>query len=209
MLKEFRERYPECDPVLTVGDTAEVLAMLREYRVAMGVVGELSGVRDGEFVSTQIAADELRLSTGAAHPLRTVEEIEPAHLREVTLLARERGSSTRAGADRLLGDLAVHFRRVVEVASAEAIKEAVIADLGVAVLSSWATRREEEQGLLYPVADRRLRMARRFYMVRRADRTLRGAAEAFWSAAARLEVMPSTPAAARRRASSGESTVQT
>jgi DNA-binding transcriptional LysR family regulator len=80
----------------------------------------------------------------------------------------------------LLGNLLPAFGRVTEVSSAEAIKEAVVAGLGVAVLSSWATRREEAVGLLRPARDVRLRRERPFYLIRRADRPPVGAALALW-----------------------------
>jgi DNA-binding transcriptional LysR family regulator len=50
----------------------------------------------------------------------------------------------------------------------------------VAVLSSWATRREEATGLLRPVRDVRLRRERPFYLIRRADRPPVGVARALW-----------------------------
>jgi DNA-binding transcriptional LysR family regulator len=96
------------------------------------------------------------------------------------LLLREPGSSTRAGAQSLLGELLKSFERIVEVPSPEAIKQAVIAGLGVAVLSSWATRLEEGAGLLQPVRDQRLRQARRFFLIKRQDRTLTGSAAVLW-----------------------------
>jgi DNA-binding transcriptional LysR family regulator len=90
------------------------------------------------------------------------------------------GISTRAGAEALLGGLLPRFRRVVECASTEAIKQMVGAGLGVAILSSWATRLEEAAGLLRPAHDARFRQQRGFYIVRRADRPMPGIVEAFW-----------------------------
>jgi DNA-binding transcriptional LysR family regulator len=58
--------------------------------------------------------------------------------------------------------------------------QAVVSGLGVAVLSSWATRLEEQAGLLQPVRDPLLRQSRRFFLVKRKDRALIGAAAALW-----------------------------
>ncbi|HZO86694.1 MAG TPA: LysR family transcriptional regulator [Chthonomonadaceae bacterium] len=182
LLRRFKERYPEAEPTLMLGDSAQVLAWLYDYQVALGVLGEMPKMAaEGELRHERIGEDELRLTTAPDNPLCQVEKIAEEHLGNQSLFLREKGSSTRAGAEKLLGDWLEKFDRVVEVTSAEAIKEAVIAGLGIAVLSSLATRREEAGGLLGPVRDVRFRQKRSLYLVCRADRPPVGAAEALWT----------------------------
>jgi DNA-binding transcriptional LysR family regulator len=130
--------------------------------------------------SVEIGSDRLQLVAAAGDALCRVKQVRPEHLRGRTLLLREQGSSTRAGAESLLGDRLKEFGRVVEVPSTEAIKQAVASGLGVAVLSSWATRLEEAAGMLQPVRDPFLRHSRRFFLVKRKDRELIGSAAALW-----------------------------
>ena len=144
----------------------------------MGVIGEMSIAESLQ--SVEIGADRLQLVAAAGDTLCRVKQVKPEHLRGRTLLLREQGSSTRAGAQSLLGERLKEFERVVEVPSAEAIKQAVVSGLGVAVLSSWATRLEEAAGLLQPVRDPLLRHSRRFFLVKRKDRELIGSAAALW-----------------------------
>jgi DNA-binding transcriptional LysR family regulator len=178
LLREFGSRYPDADAVLQVGDTAQAAALVLEYRAAVGIVGDLAA--DPALERFEIASDELRLTTAADDMLCRVKPIRREHFADRTLLLREHGSSTRAGAERVLREDVTAFRRVQELGSGEAIKQAVSAGLGVAVLSSWSTRLEEEAGLLRPVRDERYRRARQFYAIRRADRELAGAAKALW-----------------------------
>jgi molybdate transport repressor ModE-like protein len=178
LLRRFQERYPEVRPVLRVGDSAEVQQWLLDYQAPLGVMGELhitAGLQ-----SVELGSDRLQLVAAACDPLCRLRQLKPEHLQGRTLLLREPGSSTRAGAQSLLGELLKSFERIVEVPSPEAIKQAVIAGLGVAVLSSWATRLEEGAGLLQPVRDQRLRQARRFFLIKRQDRTLTGSAAVLW-----------------------------
>ena len=109
-----------------------------------------------------------------------VQKVSPKHLKERTLFFREPGSSTRAAAEALLGDLFPTVGRVIEMQRTEIIKQSVIAGLGLAVLSSWATKLEEGAGLLRPIRDTRLRQQRKFYLVRRKDRVLTASATALW-----------------------------
>jgi DNA-binding transcriptional LysR family regulator len=178
MLRRFQGKYPDTQPTLIIGDSAEVLEWLREYRIPLGVVGEM---RMGEGLHRlEIGADELRLVTAAGDSLCRVRQVRREHLRERTLFIREPGSSTRAATEALLGDLLSVVGRVVEIQNTEAIKQSVIAGLGFAVLSSWATKLEERAGLLRRARDIRLRQKRMFYLVRREDRALTTSAGALW-----------------------------
>jgi molybdate transport repressor ModE-like protein len=178
LLRQFQILYPEVRPVLQIGDSAEVLEWLLDYRAPLGVIGEMNIAESLQ--SVEIGSDLLQLVAAAGDALCRVKEVKPEHLRGRTLLLREQGSSTRAGAQSLLGERLKEFERVVEVPSTEAIKQAVASGLGVAVLSSWATRLEETAGLLQPVRDPLLRHSRRFFLVKRKDRGLIGSAAALW-----------------------------
>jgi DNA-binding transcriptional LysR family regulator len=178
LLRQFQERFPEVRPLLRVGDSAEVLEWLLDYQAPLGVIGEMSIAESLQKV--EIGSDRLQLVAVAGDALCRVKQVKPEHLRGRTLLLREQGSSTRAGAERLLIERLKEFERVVEIPSSEAIKQAVASGLGIAVLSSWATKLEEAAGLLQPVRDPLLRHSRRFFLVKRKDRELIGAAATLW-----------------------------
>ncbi len=179
LLKSFQQKYPEARPVLKVGDSGEVLAWLHDYRVPVGVVGEMAITDDLERL--EIGSDELQLVVAADDALSKVRHIKPENVAKKTLFLRESGSSTRAGAIELLGDLLNSFERVVEINSTETIKQSVAAGLGVAVLSSWTTKLEISAKLLQASKDTSLRKARRFYVVKRKDRVLVGNSAALWA----------------------------
>jgi DNA-binding transcriptional LysR family regulator len=155
LLQQFQEQYPEARPLLRVGDSAQVVEWLLDYQAPLGVIGEIS--ISERLHSIEIGSDHLQLVTSPGDTLCRVKRIKPEHLSRHTLLLREPGSSTRTGAEGLLGS-----------------------GLGVAVISSWATRLEERAGLLQPVRDPLFRQSRRFFLVRRKDRVLTGNAAALW-----------------------------
>lgn len=178
LLRQFQELYPEAKPSLMVGDTAEVLGWLHEYRVPLGVVGELhagSGLH-----KLKIGCDELSLVASVKDPVTTIKKLKPEDVKEKTLFIREHGSSTREAAEKLVGDILPAFRRIVEISNSEAIKQSVIAGLGMAVLSSWSIELERKAGLLLPISDERFKRCRNFFLVRREDRILTGNAAALW-----------------------------
>lgn len=178
LLRRFQQRYPETEPTLLVGDSQEVLSWLYDYRVPLGVVGET--VMEEGLVREEIGQDMLRLVVASTEDLSRVQTLTRKDLSGRTLFLRELGSSTRSGAEALLSGWMNSFARVVELNNTETIKQSVLAGLGVAVLSSWATELEQQAGLLCPIRDPRFQKQRRFYAVRRADRPPVGAATALW-----------------------------
>ncbi|MFM8392768.1 MAG: LysR substrate-binding domain-containing protein, partial [Acidobacteriota bacterium] len=183
LLRRFQRRHPEVVPLLRIGASSEVLTWLLEYEAPFGIVGEISLPEMIE--STPLGADQLRLTARAGDPLAAKSRSDLESLGARTLFVREKGSSTRAVVEGLFGEELKRFARVVEMTSTEAIKQAVIAGLGVAFLSSWSCRLEERVGVLAPLRERRWRKSRRFYLVKRRDRELMGAAAALWSTLAR------------------------
>ena len=163
---------------MRVGDSSQVCGWIQNYDAAFGVIGESSP--SAGFHRERVGADEIRLVAPSDHPLMHSDQVGAEQIRFLTLYLREPGSSTREGAERLLGDLIKEFGRVEAISSGEVIKQSVIAGLGVAALSSWATRLEEEAGLLLPIPDPRLTLGRAFYLARRSDRHLIGAAGSLW-----------------------------
>ncbi|MFN7622824.1 MAG: LysR substrate-binding domain-containing protein [Acidobacteriota bacterium] len=183
LLRRFQRRHPEVVPLLRIGASSEVLEWLLEYDAPFGIVGE---IRLPEMIeSTRLGADQLRLTVRGGDPLAAAPRIDLESLGSRTLFVREKGSSTRAVVEGLFGEELKRFARVVEIPSTEAIKQAVVAGLGVAFLSSWSCRLEERLEILAPTRDRRWRKTRRFYLVKRRDRELMGAAAALWAELAR------------------------
>jgi DNA-binding transcriptional LysR family regulator len=184
LLHRFQRRYPDAIPILRIGASREVLDWLISYEAPFGIVGE---IRLPESIEAfPLGADQLRLTGPAADPICRVGKIDPAELKSRTLFVREPGSSTRAVVEGHFGGELKHFARLVEIPSTEAIKQAVAAGLGLAFLSSWACRLEEKAAVLGSARGRRWRKSRQFYLVKRKDRQLIGAAAALWGSLAKI-----------------------
>jgi LysR family transcriptional regulator, low CO2-responsive transcriptional regulator len=102
-------------------------------------------------------------------------------LADETFLVREEGSGTRAVFEQLTAGVVVKRSRFgIDIGSNETIKQAVIAGLGVALISAHTIAAELESGRLALLDVEGVPVRRQWFAVRRADKALGPAASAFW-----------------------------
>src|SRR5206468_9928738 len=95
------------------------------------------------------------------------------------LLVREAGSATRQVAERALQHAGVKVGTSMELGHTEAIKQAVMAGLGVALVSVHAVRGDVASGRLRALRLKGVRIRRHFHVIHNEARTLGASARAF------------------------------
>jgi LysR family transcriptional regulator, low CO2-responsive transcriptional regulator len=176
-LGRFRARHPGVEVALRIGDTHQVLGMMRRGEVELAVVGESQ--EEAGLLRRPYRADELVLVVTPGHRWARNGLEHVAELAEEPFILRERGSSTRENAEALLRRAGVTPRIAMEWESTEAIKKAVEAGLGISILSEHAVTLETACGRLAIVRHAALACRRQFYIVRHRDRRPSPAARAF------------------------------
>jgi DNA-binding transcriptional LysR family regulator len=180
-LGAFIKKYPEAKPVLRIGDSAEIVEAVLDGEVELGFVGFRGEDRRLSF--QRLWKDEMVLAVPRGHPWTRLKAIELKDLRKEGFISREGGSGTLRSFRNLLSRKGQEPERVLnvvmELGSTEAIKEALIAGLGVSILSKSSIRREIQDGLLKEVPIRGLKLERDFYEVFDRHRTLSPVSQAF------------------------------
>jgi LysR family transcriptional regulator for metE and metH len=115
-----------------------------------------------------------------SHPLAKVRRIPIGRLADESLLLRERGSGTRILTERLLADAQVQPRYFMEISSNETIKQAVMAGLGIALISGHTIAAEIESGRLAVLDVVGLPVMRTWYLVRHREKRPMPPAAALW-----------------------------
>ena len=177
-LATFRRVHPEIEIRMSIGNTAQV-AIAVENRVAeLGFVE--AAIHSEQVDSTAVARDQVIIAASPEHGLVKRRSIAPRDLLDVEWVLRERGSGTRAVFEVALAQSGIdpHALRVaLELPSNEAVRAAVEAGLGAAVISASIAAPSLEAGLLEQVNFRL--PEREFYVLIHRDRQPSHAARAF------------------------------
>ena len=124
---------------LTIQNTLTILNLLLEYQLDVALVE--GPVADERVQCEPWRPDELVVIAAPDHPLvRTASSgrLPVSLLGDQLFLIREPGSGTREVGEAALVQRGIQLRRTVELGSTEAIKQAVAAGLGLAVVSKAA-----------------------------------------------------------------------
>lgn len=93
---------------------------------------------------TPFYEDTLIIAAGPHHPLRDQEQITMAHLENETWIYREEGSGTRMAMQRLFEKNQIAPPLHMEVGSNESIKQLIMANLGISMISQHSATLELE-----------------------------------------------------------------
>ncbi|WP_246325275.1 selenium metabolism-associated LysR family transcriptional regulator [Dissulfurirhabdus thermomarina] len=181
LIGAFRRTRPKVGISLTVGDTRSITAAVAEGDLELGVVG--ARLNRSELHYESFLEDRLVLVVPPDHPLADAPRVTPDDLARFPVVTRERGSGTRIAAERALeqaGDVIRRLEVVAELGSTEAVRQAVKAGLGCAVVSRRAVEDDVRNGLLAIREIDGVDLRRRFFLVRHRKRTLSPVAEAFY-----------------------------
>jgi DNA-binding transcriptional LysR family regulator len=177
LLAGFRTEHPGIELRLTVGNREALVRQLQHNKVDLAVMGRPP--RELETRAEPFAAHPHVVVAATAHPLAGEGRIPASRLAGEGFIVREQGSGTRAAMEQFFRDHALRPPVIMEMASNETIKQAVIANMGLGFLSLHTLGLELELGLLRVVDVEGLPLIRRWHVVNTRERSLSPAAEAF------------------------------
>ncbi|MBN1531225.1 MAG: LysR family transcriptional regulator [Spirochaetes bacterium] len=143
-----------------VADSREVVEMVKAGGADMGISGRR--VMHASLVYHRICGDSIVLISSGKGPAALV----PSEIPGLPLVGRERGSGTRGSCERALMSKRVRpsdLRYVMECTTTECVKQAVMAGVGAAFVSSLSVRDELARGLLRIVPVKGLSIQRDFF----------------------------------------------
>jgi DNA-binding transcriptional LysR family regulator len=149
LLQQFLQDYPGIEVAIQIKDKLQVEQLVLRQQVELGVIActLVSPALSAEL----IGIDRLLLIVGCNHHWAKKSSISIREIREERLIVREHTSGTRILVEEELKLANVQPKARLELSNNDAIKEAVIAGLGMAFLSELTVRRDIESGLIISV----------------------------------------------------------
>ena len=179
LLGAFRQAHPSIEVQLAVDNRQGVYRRLVAGEVDFVVSGRRWDDPSIALVVRPFLANELIAIASVHHPLAGRESVTLAELAAQPFIVREPGSGTRETADEALRAAGLSVRPVMELASNGAIKRAVARDLGVSILSRYATALEIQIGHLAELSVESFPLRRQWHLVYARDKRLGPVDEAF------------------------------
>ncbi len=175
----FLKENPEVAYTMEIANTEVVEGKLVANELDLGLI---EGPVDHPQLSVErFLRDELVVVLPASHRWATRKTVTVEELLSERLILRETGSGTRMVLEDRLEERGLRGKVKVaaEFGSTQAIKEAVLAGLGIAVISACTVRRETETGLLRMARVRDLDLGRDLNIFYNKHRFRTRAAEVF------------------------------
>jgi DNA-binding transcriptional LysR family regulator len=136
LLGEFAKLHPGIDVSLRVTNKEQVLASMADNLDDLYLLGTPPDEID--VVATPIMDNPIVVLAAPDHPLAKKKKITLERLAQEPWIMREAGSGTRKAIERVFAEKGLEVRPRLELGSNEAIKQAILAGLGISALSCHA-----------------------------------------------------------------------
>lgn len=166
-MSEFKKDHSDIRVFIKTEDSEEVLNMVLARETEIGCIGKKP--HNSKLIVDPVWHDRLILVVPKGHRWIKQGSVAVSDLMDEPFVLREKGSATRDVFESYLKENQAinvsQFNICGELGSSEAIKEAVIAGLGVSVLSAHAVLRELDSKILFEVPITSCRIERKFYLI--------------------------------------------
>jgi DNA-binding transcriptional LysR family regulator len=175
--RSFRHSHPHAELTLQIEPTSRIVDRVMQNFIDVAVVtGPLS---DERLTIADLYLDELLLIASPEHPFAGRGGVAADEVAAARWVLYTPESRTRALVQRAFEELGLKLAIAMQLASTEAVKKAVEANLGVAMVSRFAVERELKLGELARVPIEGLRIERPIHALHRKDKRLAPVAERF------------------------------
>ncbi|MEN2467788.1 LysR family transcriptional regulator [Ornithinibacillus sp. JPR2-1] len=146
ILKEFKKQFPNIKLVFKPAHSDELAKEgLRNGNLDIAFIMDI--VKPGHSLTTEpLTQDEMKLVASPEHPLASKNIVFTKDLEQETFLLTEKGCSYRTILEDTLHEAGVFSTNKFEFVSIEAIKQCVMADLGIAILPAMVVERDIKDG---------------------------------------------------------------
>lgn len=177
MLARFTAQYEGINFSLDITNRESLLDQLYNYDPDLVIMGEPPTTL--KLTSEEIMDNPLVMIAPPGHPLAGKKQLPLHELVKCKFIVREQGSGTKAAIERFFHENQHDFVSTMEMSSNEAIKHAVMAGLGLGIVSLHTIKLELQSKNLVILDAEYFPIMRKWHIVRRKGKRLSPAARLF------------------------------
>jgi DNA-binding transcriptional LysR family regulator len=180
LLATFIQRHPEITISLDVTNRQRLIETLESNESDLVIMGQPPEKLD--LVADPFMDNPLVMIVGRGHPLyrkRAKSTFTPSEVEQYKFVVREKGSGTRTAMERFFRERELNLETSMEFGSNEAIKQAVQAGLGLAIVSIHTIKLELQAKVVRILDVEDLPIKRKWHLVYRKGKRLSPVAQAF------------------------------
>lgn len=146
IISQFQERYPKIKINMQIDSSKNILDLLYKNKIEFAFLSDYIDKDEDTFDINDYLLDELRLIVGSKHPLFTKNSIQLKDVKNDKFITKKENSSFFKFLKNNFHELP--FKNLMIISTQSAIKEAVINNVGISIMSKLAVEREVEYGLI-------------------------------------------------------------
>jgi len=133
LIAAFHHEYPDAKVILDVTNRAGLIDAVENNTTDMAIMGRPP--KGHSMVGIPFMDNPLVAIAAPSHPLAKKKMIRLQELQDETFIVREKSSGTRIAVDRFFAEHDIELPARMEMNRSEAIKQAVMAELGLGIVS--------------------------------------------------------------------------
>lgn len=176
-LGAFCKRHPGIEATLEIANRDQLIERLKQNLDDLYIMGQAP--EQLSVIAQPFMENPLVLIAPADHPLALERDIAPERLTDESFIMREPGSGTRLAAERFFEKHGVQAKVRMTLGSNEAVKQAVVGGLGLAVLSGHTLTLDAASGAFAVLDVRGFPLRRQWYVIYPSTKRLSPVARTF------------------------------
>ena len=168
LIKTFNNKYSSIDTTVFIGNTHQVLHKLKLCDIGIALIEGIPAINDSRVKITKFIMDEIIFVCSSKNNLAG-KRVKLSELENECFINREKGSGTRQIIEREVEKLGVYLNASYEFNNSEAIKNAVLCNLGISALSKLVVKKELKIGTIKKIDVKNIKIERWFYLLEAGD----------------------------------------
>lgn len=168
LVNKFKALHPAIRVTVDILPTDKIIDTTAGLQNEIGFISY--PVEHEKLILTEVLEENLIVIVSPRHPLATMTEVRPRDLEGKAMIMHEHGSALQMAVENFLDRENVHISKYLEFSNNEAIKRAVAAGDGIALISEKVAAEEIKAGKLLSIPVSGQQITRTFYMIQHRDK---------------------------------------